>query len=60
MKEGDLYDEVTKSSIDWPPYLLYQYPTAFLLARDITMDFIGLSDKAKHAAPGAYERCKAA
>ena len=60
MKEGDLYDEVTKSSTDWPPYLLYQYPTAFLLARDITMDFIGLSDKAKHAAPGAYECRKAA
>ena len=50
MKERDFYDEVTKNTTDWPPYLLYQYPTAFLLARDITMDFIGLSNEAKLAA----------
>lgn len=43
MKEEDFYNEVTKDSPDGPPYLLYQYPTAFLLAKDISMEFTGLS-----------------
>lgn len=50
MNERDFYNEVTKESIDGPLYLLYQYPTAFLLAKEIVMDFTGLSDKAKQAA----------
>ena len=50
MKEEDFYKEVTKDSTYGPLYQLYQYPTAFLLAKDITMDFIGLSDETKHTA----------
>lgn len=46
MREIDFYSEVTKESPDGSPaYMLYQYPTAFLLAKDISMDFTGLSDK---------------
>ena len=31
-------------------YLLYQYPTAFLLAKDVTMEFSGLDAKTKQTA----------
>ena len=51
MKEIDFYNEVTRESPDGSPtYMFYQYPTAFLLAKDITMDFTGLSDEDKQAA----------
>ncbi len=47
MSERDFYDEVTRGN---SPYQLYQFSTAFLLAKDITVDFSGLSDKAKQSA----------
>ena len=50
MKEADFYNEVTRDVPHGSPYLLYQYPTAFLLAKDIIMTFTGLSDKDVHAA----------
>ena len=50
MKEADFYNEVTRDVPEGSPYLLYQYPTAFLLAKDIIMTFTGLSDKDIHAA----------
>lgn len=51
MKEIDFYNEVTRELPDGSPaYLLYQYPTAFLLAKDITMEFTSLSDNDKQAA----------
>ena len=50
MKEADFYNEVTRDGPEGSPYLLYQYPTAFLLAKDIIMTFTGLSDKDIHAA----------
>ena len=50
MKEVDFYNEVTRDDPDGSPYLLYQYPTAFLLAKDVTMTFTGLSDEDIHTA----------
>ena len=45
MVEQKFYDEVMKNK-----YLLYQYPTAFLMAKEVTLEFSGLDASTKSTA----------
>ena len=42
--------EKTFSELSYDQYMLFQYPTAFLLAKDVTMEFSGLDAKTKQSA----------
>ena len=45
MVEQEFHDEVVKNK-----YLLYQYPTAFLMAKEVTLEFSGLDASTKTSA----------
>ena len=48
MVEETFFKEVAKQN-----YLLYQYPTAFLMAKEVTMEFSGLDASTKQSALSA-------